>query len=67
MTELAVRADLSVETPAVSLQSTDDVSNLQSREYESNVTAMMITPLRNGLEETPGAVVPLWGLTLVCD
>jgi len=28
---------------------------------------MMITPLRNGVEETPGVVVPLSGLTLVCD
>jgi hypothetical protein len=31
-----------------------------------SVTAMMIT-LRNGVEETPGVVVPLTGLTLVCD
>jgi len=30
MAELAVRADLPVETPAVSLQSTDDVSNLHA-------------------------------------
>jgi hypothetical protein len=27
---------------------------------------MMITPLRNGLEETPRVVVPLPGLTLAC-
>ena len=34
---------------------------------EMGVTAMMIMPLRNGLEETPGVVVPLSGLTRVCD
>jgi len=42
-------------------------ANLVKRSYSSAVTAMMNMPVRNGVEETPGVVVPLLGLTLACD
>jgi len=49
MAELAVRADLPVETPAVSLQSTDDVSNLHAPRVRERCDDLVLqSPARRG-------------------